>query len=103
MVQSYLNGKPLSDLHPSLNNKSKINLMETNWFKKTGIIYFPVSVIGVIMYLLTICFCITVFLAVDRHSHSSTDTLYGIFPYFVSAFTILFWVASNTSENIAEK
>jgi len=25
MVQSYLNGKPLSDLHPSLNNKSKIN------------------------------------------------------------------------------
>ena len=25
MVQSYLNGKPLSDLHPSLNNKFKIN------------------------------------------------------------------------------
>ena len=25
MVKSYLNGKPLSDLHPSLNNQSKIN------------------------------------------------------------------------------
>lgn len=35
--------------------------------------------------------------AVDRHSHSASDTLYGIFPYFVSVFTILFWIASNTS------
>ena len=25
MIQSYLNGKALSDLHPSLNNQSKIN------------------------------------------------------------------------------
>jgi hypothetical protein len=77
--------------------------METNWFKKTGLVYLPVSVIGVIMYLLTIGFCVTVFTAVDRHSHSNTDTLYGIFPYFVSAFTILFWIASNTSGISVEK
>ncbi|MEO5572731.1 MAG: hypothetical protein ABIT08_07070 [Bacteroidia bacterium] len=77
--------------------------MDTNWFKKTGIVYLPVSGIGVIMYLLTIGFCITVFTAVDRHSHSNTDTLYGIFPYFVSAFTILFWIASNTTTKVAEK
>jgi hypothetical protein len=25
MIKTYLNGKPLSDLHPSLNNNSKIN------------------------------------------------------------------------------
>ena len=32
MVQTYLNGKPLSDLHPSLNNKSKINYyIEKTW------------------------------------------------------------------------
>jgi hypothetical protein len=77
--------------------------METNWFKKTGIVYLPVSPVGVIMYLLTIGFCITVFTAVDRHSHSNTDTLYGIFPYFVSAFTILFWIASNTTVKPSEK
>ncbi|MEP7169171.1 MAG: hypothetical protein ABI855_07345 [Bacteroidota bacterium] len=76
--------------------------METNWFKKTGLIYLPVSVIAVIMYLLTIGFCITVFMAVDRHSNSDTDTIYGIFPYFVSAFTILFWIASNTSGKMVE-
>jgi hypothetical protein len=37
------------------------------------------------------------FLAVDRHSHSVSDTLYGIFPFFVPAFGILGWIASHTS------
>jgi hypothetical protein len=45
-------------------------------------------------------FCVTVFMAIDRNSHSVSDTLYGIFPYFVSACTLLFWVASNTSKPI---
>ncbi len=71
--------------------------METKWFKKTGLVFIPVSVIGAVMYLLTLGFCITVFMAADRHSHSNTDTLYGIFPYFVSAFTVLYWIASNTN------
>jgi hypothetical protein len=32
MIQSYLNGKALSDLHPSLNNQSKINYyIEKTW------------------------------------------------------------------------
>jgi hypothetical protein len=71
--------------------------MKLNWFRKLGWIYIPVSVIGAILCLAVLYFCVTVFLAVDRHSHSVSDTLYGIFPYFVSAFTILFWIAANTS------
>lgn len=67
-------------------------------FKKRGLVYVPVSAIGVVLLLLTLGFCVTVFIAVDRHSHSVTDTLYGIFPSFVSAFTVLFWVAYNTSQ-----
>lgn len=73
--------------------------MKTNWFKKTGWIFIPVSVAGFLISLALIIFCITVFIAVDRHSHSVSDTLYGIFPYFISAFTILFWIAKNTSVN----
>ena len=69
--------------------------MKNEWFKKTGLVFVPISIIGGVMYLLTIAFCITVFIAVDRHSHSVSDTLYGIFPYGVSAFTVLFWIASN--------
>jgi hypothetical protein len=72
--------------------------MKTTWFKKFGWVYFPISVTGVIISLSAIVFCLTVFIAVDRRSHSVSDTLYGIFPYFVSAFTILFWIASNTSD-----
>jgi hypothetical protein len=70
----------------------------TPWFKKVGWFYLPVSFAGGLVTLLVLAFCVTVFVAVDRHSHSVSDTLYGIFPYFVSAFTVLFWVAWNTSK-----
>jgi hypothetical protein len=72
--------------------------MTNSWFKKTGWFYIPTSVIGALISLFVIAFCVTVFLAVDRNSHSVSDTLYGIFPFFVSAFTILFWIAGNTSK-----
>ena len=71
--------------------------MKTTWFKKSGWFYIPSSIIGVVLILLTLAFCVTVFIAVDRNSHSISDTLYGVFPYFVSALTILFWIAGNTS------
>jgi hypothetical protein len=76
--------------------------MKLNWFKKLGWIYIPISFIGTLLFLVVLYLCVTVFLAIDRHSHSVSDTLYGIFPYFVSAFTILFWIAANTSKNRKE-
>jgi hypothetical protein len=72
--------------------------MKTPWFRKTGIIFIPISIVGVLLYLFTLAFCVNVFIAIDRKSHSNSDTLYEIFPFFVGAFTILFWIASNTSE-----
>jgi uncharacterized membrane protein YadS len=69
-----------------------------NWFKKAGWIYIPSSLAGVILYVITIIFCTTVFIAVDKHAHSNSDALYGIFPYFVCAFVLLFWADSNTCE-----
>lgn len=73
--------------------------MKTNWFKKAGWIYLPISIIGGILTFLTIAFCVNVFMVIDRNSHSVSDTLYNIFPFFVCAFVILFWIASNTSKN----
>jgi drug/metabolite transporter (DMT)-like permease len=72
--------------------------MKTPWFRKTGIIFIPISIVGVVLYLFTLAFCVNVFMAIDRNSHSNSDTLYGIFPFFVSALAILFWIASNTCE-----
>jgi hypothetical protein len=52
---------------------------------------------AVLLLLLALVFCVQVFVAVDRHSHSASDTLYGIFPYVVPCLILLYWVASKTS------
>jgi hypothetical protein len=74
--------------------------MKRIWFKTWGWIYLPVSAAGWLTAILTLLFCINTFLAIDRHSHSVSDTLYGIFPYWVPAFGILNWIASRTSEKV---
>ncbi len=67
------------------------------WFRAWGWVYRPASWQGFLLLVLTAVFCAQVFLAVDRHSHSASDTLYGIFPYVVPALMLLNWVASKTS------
>jgi hypothetical protein len=71
--------------------------MSDRWFSRIGWFYVPVSVPGAIVCVLAALFCATVFVAVDRHSHSVSDTLYGIFPFFVCTFLLVDWVGSRTS------
>ena len=68
------------------------------WFKKSGWIYQPTSLFGWIIAILTILLCVQVFIAVDAHSHSVSDTFYGVFPYIVAYLVVAGWIASNTSE-----
>jgi hypothetical protein len=72
--------------------------MKSKWFKPWGWIYRPVSWQGWLVCLLAFAFCVQVFIAVDRQSHSASDTLYGIFPFVVPAMILVYWVASKTSE-----
>ncbi|HVU13729.1 MAG TPA: hypothetical protein VHD90_20775 [Phototrophicaceae bacterium] len=67
------------------------------WFKPWGWIYRPISWQGMLLIVLTLAFCVNVFVAIDRNSHSVSDTLYGIFPYFVGALGILNWIAGKAS------
>jgi hypothetical protein len=67
------------------------------WFKPWGWLYRPVSWQGFGLVALAALFCIQVFIAVDRHSHSASDTLYGIFPYVVPVLILLNWVGSKAS------
>ena len=71
--------------------------MKNNWFNRVGWFYLPVSTAGIVLTLLGLAFCIQVFVAVDRHSHSVSDTLYAVFPYFACGFLLLNWIASNTT------
>jgi len=70
--------------------------MKHIWFKRAGWFYIPVSWQGGMIVLLGLAFCLQVFRAIDRHSHSASDTLYGVFPYFACCFLLVNWLASNT-------
>jgi hypothetical protein len=75
--------------------------MKNAWFREWGWLYRPIAWPGWLSVILTLASSAQVFVAVDRHSHSASDTLYGIFPYWVPAFGILNWIASKTSRKVA--
>ena len=76
--------------------------MSTEWFKRIGWFHLPVSIQGGLVALGTVAFCVNVFVAIDRHSHSNTDTLYGVFPFFACSFLMYDWLARNTSRRGAQ-
>jgi hypothetical protein len=69
------------------------------WFRPWGVVFLPTTFAGWLVTLLPAAFCVQVFLAVDRRSHSVSDTLYGIFPFWVPTFLLWVWVASKTSRH----
>ena len=71
--------------------------MRRVWFAPYGWLYRPVSWQGGLLVLMTMIFCIEAFIAVDRHSHSVSDTFFGVFPYVVPAFLLLNWIAAKSS------
>jgi hypothetical protein len=66
-------------------------------FKPWGWMYRPTSVVGWVVSLLVLAFCVHVFLWVDARSHSVSDTFYGVFPFIVPAVTVWYVVAMRTS------
>ncbi len=68
--------------------------MKHSWFRPWGWIYRPIALQGWLVVVLALLFCVNVFWAIDRHSHSVSDALYGIFPYFVPTWGIVGWIAS---------
>jgi hypothetical protein len=75
--------------------------MRRYWFTPWGWTFRPVSVPGFVLVLMAAIFCVQVFIAVDRHSHSASDTLYGVFPFVVPCLIVLNWIASKTSADRA--
>jgi hypothetical protein len=72
-------------------------MVQHRWFVAWGWVYRPVSWQGIVLVFLVGLFCIQVFVALDRHSHSASDTLYGMVPYVASCLMLLNWVASKTA------
>jgi hypothetical protein len=49
--------------------------MNLRWFVRKGILFFPVSIIGWLISAASIAFCVYIFIHIDSHSHSASDTL----------------------------
>ena len=71
------------------------------WFKPFGILFVPVSPIGWLATFAALVFCQEVFSAIDRHSHSVSDTLYGVFPFWIPTMLLLAWLADRTGGKAA--
>jgi hypothetical protein len=71
--------------------------MKRSWFEPWGWGYRPVAWPGYLICALAVAFACTTFVAVDRHSHSVSDTLYGLFPYWVPTLLLLERIAAHTS------
>jgi len=67
-------------------------------FRKTRFAHIPATLAGYVVWLLAAVFLATVFIAVDKDSHSVSDTFYGVFPYFASTFLLVEWFASKTAQ-----
>jgi hypothetical protein len=61
-----------------------------------------VSLPGFVLVGLAAAFCAQVFVAIDRHSHSVSDTMYGVYPFVVPTLIVLNWIASKTSPSPTE-
>jgi hypothetical protein len=72
--------------------------MSHRWFKRWGWIYRPVHPFGFVAILGALAFCANVFLAIDRQSHSVSDTLYHFYGFAVPTFLGVMWIASRTSD-----
>jgi len=67
------------------------------WFRRIGWPHVPRHIASWIVLVLALAFCANVFWAIDRHSHSVSDTFYGVFPYFAAVFLLYEWIATRNS------
>ncbi len=73
--------------------------MRRKWFRKIGLLYVPISVMGWALTLLTGFIAVRTFLMVDQHSHSASDTLIGAVPIIAVLFLLLWVVAARSAHS----
>ena len=69
----------------------------SSWFVKMGWLHRPVSVAGWIVTAAAAAYMAQVFLAIDAHSHSVSDTLYALYPHWGVTFLGWDWIARHTA------
>jgi hypothetical protein len=71
--------------------------MKKKWFRRSGIIYAPVSLIGWIILIIGVAYSIYSFIDIDSRSHSVSDTLMNFVFRLLIIFAVYTLIASLTS------
>lgn len=70
------------------------------FFKRDGLLIWPVNIFGWLLILATLAYSVYVFIDIDKRSHSVSDTLINfVFNLFLNC-AVLYLVAFFTSKNI---
>jgi membrane protein DedA with SNARE-associated domain len=75
--------------------------MKLNWFKRNGIIFLPISIIGWIILLIGFVYSIYTFIDIDSRSHSVSDTLINfVFRLLIviAVYSLIAYLTSRSSE-----
>jgi membrane protein DedA with SNARE-associated domain len=75
--------------------------MKLNWFKRNGIIFLPISIIGWIILLIGFIYSIYTFIDIDSRSHSVSDTLINfVFRLLIviAVYSLIAYLTSRSSE-----
>jgi hypothetical protein len=76
--------------------------MKLKWFRRNGIVYVPVSLIGWIILLIGVAYAVYSFIDIDSRSHSVSDTLMNfVFNLLIiyAVYTLIAVLTSRTSKN----
>jgi len=76
--------------------------MKLNWFTRKGIIYWPASVIGWILFIIAAAYAIYSFIDIDGRSHSVSDTLIN-FVFNLLLIGVVYSVIGYFTEGRVEK
>ena len=72
------------------------------WFRPMGLLFRPVSLAGWLISLAALAFCVQLFIAVDRQSHSVSDTLINfVFNLLIigAIYSLIAYLTSRTFKN----
>jgi membrane protein DedA with SNARE-associated domain len=75
--------------------------MKLNWFKRNGIIFLPISIIGWIILLIGFIYSIYTFIDIDSRSHSVSDTLMNFvfrLLIIIAVYSLIAYLTSRSSE-----
>jgi hypothetical protein len=75
--------------------------MRLPWFKRIGIIFLPVKIIGWLILSTGVAYSVCIFIQIDNRSHSVSDTLRNFvfnFLIIVAVYSLIAFVFSRNSK-----